>query len=166
MLDCQRLLTLSNGGLKEPAMLKIAAPFPQVGSYALLVDDLQPVEQQRAELVRIMRRPTICTRGGDVAVAFPLRTGASGSMLVDDNRLIDATPLTKAEEREMHDISRALAGRERPSRKQRELAARGEALRQRHIMSTVMEIELTKLAHIQARQQPSTGSHLPSEIAA
>ena len=31
-------------------MLKVPAPFPQVGSYALLVDTNLPASQQRAEL--------------------------------------------------------------------------------------------------------------------
>lgn len=147
-------------------MLKVPTEFPQVGSYALFVDITLPLAQQRAELVRIMRRPTICERGGDVAISFPLRTGASGSMIVPEDALIDATPLTKAEEREMHDISRALSGRDKLTNKQRVMKARGEDLRDRHIMSAVMEIELRKLARLQAKGQPSTGGHLPEGIAA
>lgn len=144
-------------------MLQVATPFPHVGSYALFIDDRLPIGEQRAELVRIMRRPTICERGGDVAVAFPLRTGASGSRLVDDARLIDGTPLTKAEERELADLQRYVAGRERPNRAK---AERCEALRNRLIMSGVMAIELAKLGRLQARSQPSVGSHLPREAAA
>lgn len=141
-------------------MLKVPAPFPQVGSYALLVDCNLPVEQQRAELVRIVRR------GAGVTVAFPLRVGASGNRIVEEVELIDATPLDKAEQRVMHDIASALAGRDKLSKKQREMKARGEALRQRHIMAGVMDIELRKLARLQARSQPSTGSNIPNEIAA
>lgn len=138
-------------------MLKVAAPFPQVGSFALLVDDLMPVEMQRAELVRIQYR-------GDarVSVAWPLRIGASGYRSVAEAELIDATPLTKGEERELADLQHYVAGRERPNKKK---AARCEALRSRLIMSGVMAIEMAKLGRLQARSQPSTGSYLPREAA-
>lgn len=139
-------------------MLKIAAPFPQVGSYALLIDDLMPVEMQRAELVRIMR-----TDVATCAIAFPLRLGATGNRNVQLDSLIDATPLTKAEERELADLQRYVAGRERPNKAK---AARCEALRTRLIMSEVMQIELKKLGRLQARSQPSTGSYIPKEHAA
>lgn len=148
-------------------MLQVASPFPHVGSYALFVDDQLPIGEQRAELVRIMRRPTICERGGDVAVAFPLRSGARGSMLVDDAKLIDGSELSKAEERELADLLRYLAGRARPDKTK---AARCEALRSRLIMSGVLRIELTKLAQAKARDARraggSIGSVLPEERAA
>lgn len=141
-------------------MLKVPAPYPQVGSYALFVDDLLATELQRAELVRLQSTPL----GKEGAlVSWPLRVGSSGSRRVPLADLIDATPLTKAEEREMHDLDRELRGRKRPDKAK---APRCEALRRRHIMSTVMEIELNKLARIQSRAQPSPGSLLPKDIAA
>lgn len=86
-------------------MLKTPTPFPHVGSFALLIDKTLPAEQQRAELVRIMRRDPGCFDGSpsklrNVAVAFPLRVGASGNRLVFAEDLIDGTPLTRAESRE------------------------------------------------------------------
>jgi hypothetical protein len=91
-------------------MLRIPAPFPEVGSYALLIDTNLPAVQQRAELVRVMRRDPA---HGQSAVAFPLRVGAFGNRVVGESELIDATPLTKDEERELADLQRHLAGRDR-----------------------------------------------------
>lgn len=148
-------------------MLKVAAPFPQVGSYGLITDPTLPVEMQRAELARILRHDgQLPDQDGEmrdvVAIALPLRVGATGNKLVALDQVIDATPLTKAEERELADLQRYVAGRERPNKKK---AARCEALRSRLIMSGVMAIELQKLGRLQARSQPSTGGYLPREAA-
>lgn len=143
-------------------MLQVATPFPHVGSYALFIDDRLPIGEQRAELVRIMRRPTICERGGDVAVAFPLRTGASGSMLVDDGQLIDGTALAKTEERELTDLLNYIRARVRPAA---DKMARAEALRRRLIYSQLLAAELAKLGRLAARGQPSTGAILPRHAA-
>lgn len=147
-------------------MLKTPAPFPHVGSYALLVDTTLPDSQQRAELVRIMRRgwygdgpvgPSPCR---NVAVAFPLRTSASGNRLVYAEDLIDGTALSKAEERELADLQRDLRQQVRP---RRDKIDRAEALRKRLIYSQLLAAELGKLARLDAKAQPSVGRFLPRE---
>ncbi|HEY8593277.1 MAG TPA: hypothetical protein VIL42_10510 [Sphingomicrobium sp.] len=129
-------------------MLRVPAPFPQVGSYALIVDEALPVSQQRAELVRVQRRDT---SSGEAAIAFPLRVGASSFRIVDEWTLIDGTPLTKDEERELADLQRHLFGRTRLSPKLKEQAARAEALKNRQVASVLLEAELRKLHAAEAR---------------
>lgn len=163
-------------------MLKTPAPFPNVGSYALLIDTTLPEEQQRAELVRIMRHGLVngyhppglagrrsatgtppSPRGLDgrsaatetppspcrnVGVAFPLRTGASGNRLVYAEDLIDGTPLSKAEERELADLQRALRQQVRPNRKK---VDRAESLRRRLVFSQLLAAELKKLRAQESR---------------
>lgn len=145
-------------------MLKVPAPFPQVGSYAMFVDSNLPRDDQRAELVRIIRRPTVCDRGGDVAIALPLRIGASGNQVVDEADLLDATPLTGAEQRELTDLLNYIRARVRPDKTK---MARAEALRSRLVMSDVMAIEQRKLAIVEGRtarrQGGSPGSLLPHD---
>lgn len=125
-------------------MLASAAPFPQVGSYALLIDMDQPAPQP-AELVRIQfRHLAHPPESGLVTVAFPLRNGADGTKRVRLTDLIDATPLTSAESREMTDLRRELAARgatvgrdgritTRTVRGRKVKAARYEALRDRAV---------------------------------
>lgn len=112
-------------------MLASAAPFPQVGSYALLIDMDQPAPQP-AELVRIQfRHLAHPPESGVVTVAFPLRNGADGTKRVRLTDLIDATPLSSAESREMTDLRRELTGQRVRGRKVK--AARYEALRDRAV---------------------------------
>lgn len=117
-------------------MLSPATPFPQVGSHALLIDEAQPIGSQRAELVRILRRYRM---GADapVTVAFPLRQGASGTKSVTVGDLIDATPLTGAEGREMVELSRQLTGMRVRGRAAKQ--ARHDALRNRAIWAPHMQ---------------------------
>jgi hypothetical protein len=143
-------------------MLRIPAPFPEVGSYALLIDTNLPAVQQRAELVRVMRRDPA---HGQAAVAFPLRVGAFGNRVVGESELIDATPLTKDEERELADLQRHLAGRDRLRGKLVAAAVRCEKLRQRAVWQMILESELARLRSLEARQQPSFGRPLPREAA-
>lgn len=96
-------------------MLTPETPFPNVGSYALLIDEDQPLGQQRAELVRIHSLRLVREGHGHpiekkATLAFPLREGASGNKTVPFAGLIDATPLTGAEAREMVDLDSELRG--------------------------------------------------------
>jgi hypothetical protein len=91
-------------------MLDAPTPFPNIGSYGLLIDEDEPAPQA-AELVRIIA----CRFDGDGAaialLSFPLREGARGNKEVPLDALIDATPLTIEEQREFHDLDRQLFGR-------------------------------------------------------
>mgnify|MGYP006952660022 CR=1 FL=1 len=167
-------------------MLHTPAPFPFAGSYALHVDTSLPEDRQRAELVRIMRYDDarVGRSAGvneasshspcrNVAVSFPLRVGATGNRLIFAEELIDGTPLTKAEERELADLQRSLAGRvgvrPRPTAKQK----RAEALRHRLIFSQLLTAELAKLRAQEGRERTGqgvprawcTGSRLPRQAA-
>ena len=135
-------------------MLNVPAPFPQVGSFALYVDPDLPIEAQRAELVRIMRRDGQPQFPG-AAVAFPLRTGATGNRLVSERQLIDPTPLTTAEERELTDLQNQLRGRARPNKAKVE---RAEALRTRQLMADLAAIEFRKLDALHARTRRRDGA--------
>ena len=140
-------------------MLKIPAPFPQVGSFALLIDMNQPAPQ-RAELVRILERTY--PQGSGATVSFPLRTGASGYNTVPLAGLIDGTPLTSEESAELDALRSHLSQQTRPNRKKIE---RAEALRRRQIYSDAMRYELAALTRLQSRSQPSIGRILPREAA-
>ena len=124
-------------------MLRTPAPFPHVGSFGLFTDPSLPIARQRAELVRILRMA-----GTMVFIAFPLRAGASGNTLVPLAEVIDATPLVRAEERELADLERDLRGRARPNPTR---ATRAAALRERAIWSLVLNAELAKLYALEAR---------------
>ena len=142
-------------------MLKVPTPFPQVGSYALMLDDVLPVEQQRAELVRIIERDPPDARqmyrDHQVAIAFPLRVGSTGHRRVAIGQLIDATELTGGEAAELQQLHRYLGTRKRPMKAKVE---RAEALQRRAVSAPIMRRELEKLARLQAKGQPSTGSML------
>jgi hypothetical protein len=106
-------------------MLTPEATYPYPGSYALLVDSDLPPEQQCEELVRIHWRRVDSEGRGFIALSFPLRDGASGNKIAPADQLIDATPLTPEEEREFHDLDRALKGRSlRTPKQKRQLALR------------------------------------------
>ena len=138
-------------------MLNVPAPFPQVGSFALLVDSTQPIEAQRAELVRILRIDGIGQRhaGASAAIAFPLRTGAGGNRTVNLAELIDPTTLTTAEERELTGLQDQLRGRARPNKAKVE---RAEALRTRQLMADLAAIEFRKLDALHARTRRRDGA--------
>jgi uncharacterized protein YgbK (DUF1537 family) len=157
------MLTLwiaSNSG-KVRRMLKVASPFPQVGSYALLVDTNLPVSQQRAELVRVMRR---IEAGGEVAVAFPLRLGACGNRIVPESELLDGTPLTKAEERELTDLQGHLAGRTHMTPALRKKDKRAHDLKARQILSHLLATEMKKLEADEARHVRRAGGSTGSPM--
>jgi hypothetical protein len=130
-------------------MLNQETSFPYVGSYALFEDRDQP--RPATELVRIIGRRN--TRDGEeTLVSFPLRDGASGNRAVPFAELIDATPLTNAEEREFHELDRLIAGRPPSdlSRSLRAKAKRRNALKARLIWSRFMA---QKLRDLRAREQ-------------
>ena len=123
-------------------MLSTPAPFPHVGSFAAFVDlDIPRAEDRRAELVRIARP----AGDGTVLVTFPLRTGSTGTRTVELSELIDCTPLSRDEERELTDLQRLFRGREPRRNKDRPAHERAEALRQRLLYSRLMVPELAKL---------------------
>lgn len=125
-------------------MLRTPAPFPHVGSFGLFTDTSLPVAQQRAELARILERGV-----NSALIALPLRLGAAGNQRVALADVIDATPLTKLEERELTDLERALRGRARPNPTK---ATRLNVLRERAIWSLVLNSELAKLHSLAARK--------------
>lgn len=175
-------------------MLSTPAPFPHVGSFALFIDTNLPATHQRAELVRIIRRgftgrPSSGAKlDAEIAIAFPNRVGASGNMVVAETDLIDATPLDKAEERELTDLLRDLRGRVSPregaavggdgrhtktkplSQSLKAKADRADALRKRQIYSVILESELAVMRAREAgetrRNRGSIGRPLPREEAA
>lgn len=139
-------------------MLSPDAPFPYVGSYALLIDSDLPKSAQRAELVRIMWRRLVPEAPGqpaheEVSVSFPLRAGACGNKLVPFAELINPTPLDDAEKRELTDLQRHLAGRVNLSPKLKVKLARVHALRQRLIWSQVAKGLLERAVALQARKR-------------
>lgn len=130
-------------------MLSPETPFPQVGSYALLIDRDRPIERQSAELVRILRRYRM---GWDapVTLAFPLREGAGGTKNGVLSDLIDATPLTSAESREMTDLRRALTGQRVRGRKTK--AERYAQLRSRAIWAPHFERLLRQARELETQR--------------
>lgn len=144
-------------------MLRTPAPFPYPGSFALLIDKELPVERQRAELARVIRIDS-----GDVtnwaSIALPLRVGASGNRVVPLGDLIDATPLTRAEDVELRALQMAVRSRVRPNKAK---LSRVEALRQRAIFSVLLASELAVMnsneARSDRRQGASPGRLVPDE---
>ncbi len=125
-------------------MLSTPATYPHVGSFALYIDADRPMP--RAELVRIMRLDAaslIPPAPYRATIAFPNRVGSSGNKTVPMTDLIDATPLSKEEERELTDGQRDLRGRGAElSRRLRAVKLRTEALRSRQLSSIILEHEL------------------------
>lgn len=146
-------------------MIKAPSPFPHVGSYALLIDVEQPVELRRAELARIFSLVEVEGTATLVNISLPLRTGASGTKVVELSDLIDGTPLSREEMRELADLDSALQGRKLRTPKLKAAHERCEALRHRLCFSQVLTAELSKLTRLQRRQQPSTGGYLPAVAA-
>lgn len=154
-------------------MLRTPAPYPHVGSFAAFIDtDIADASQRRAELVRIAGRSLELEGDGDTFrqvehafITFPLRTGSSGSRTVPLSLLIDATPLTREEERELHDIELALKGRLCRTKREREANERARALKERLLYSQLMAPELKRLDALQRRTAPSGGRILPREAA-
>lgn len=148
-------------------MLSTPAPFPHVGSFALFEDPNLIAADRRAELARIIGTRLVgegktvdseLARASIAIVAFPNRLGASGNRTVPLADLIDATPLTKAEEREMHDIQRSLTGRDRLTKKQRQKATRAAALRKRSIYAVILNAELAVMRSREAREDRRNGA--------
>lgn len=150
-------------------MLSTPAPYPHVGSYALLIDPNNPVELQRAELVRIIGRDHQPEFPGS-RIVFPNRLGSTGFRMVSEADLIDATPLTKLEERDLTDGLGDLRGRDKLSPRLKAIKARTDALRHRQIYSIILAAELAVLHAREARQGrrhgASPGRLLPRDEAA
>lgn len=114
-------------------MLRTPAPFPQVGSYALIQID------GRNHLARLQAR----TAGGDVLISLPLLADvASGNRTVSIDALIDGTPLTDFEQRELDRLTTEVAAAKRPGA---EKQARAETLRNRIIYAPILAEMLCRL---------------------
>lgn len=140
-------------------MLNAETPFPNPGSYALTLDPVSGLDAGRVELVRILRHPQAvrgtAEDGAQVLVTFPLRDGASGTRTVPFAELIDATPLTGAEGREMIDLDREL--RSKPLRDRAKKQARHDALRQRAIWASRIRLLLAEAARREAKRRGTVG---------
>ena len=140
-------------------MLAGATEYPNAGSYALLLCPAPPgtatagwgpqqEEIKGPQLVRIIRTPI--NPDGLFLVSLPLVDGASGTKAVPADELIDATPLTGAEGKEMVELARELTRkrlRDRAGKK-----ARHDALRHRAIWSPMLLSKLKELRAREARQ--------------
>lgn len=140
-------------------MLNAETPFPNVGSYALTVDPVTGLDAGQVELVRILEAPP----GGLVLVSFPLRDNAGGTKRIAPSELIDGTPLTGAEGREMIDLERELRQRGPVGKDGRATKARvrgraakqlrHDALRQRAIWAPHLRLLLVEAARREARRR-------------
>lgn len=129
-------------------MLSPATPFPHPGSYGLHEDPALAPGDRRAELVRILER------GNAVAlVAYPLREGAGGNQRVPLADIVDATPLTHEESREMTDLARSLVGRSMRTKAQRAAKARHDVLQSRNIWSGSLQRQLDTMNARQRAQR-------------
>lgn len=136
-------------------MLDGATEFPNVGSYALLLSPAPPAQHRQAgdpnqeevtgpQLVRILRfNPQLST---DAFVSLPLREGASGNRTVPFSQIVDATPLSGAEGKEMCDLGRELKGQRVRDRATKQ--ARFDALKQRAVYAPLLALQLRRLAEI------------------
>jgi hypothetical protein len=111
-------------------MIRTPAPFPQPGSYALLVDLGQ------THIVRILSR---VPDAAEAVISFPARWGASGNKTVPLADLIDGTPLTADERREMRHLFEEADALAAGGRAHRQRLAEANALRQRDIHSETLE---------------------------
>lgn len=132
-------------------MLNQPAPFPYVGSYALFEDD-----DGETHLVRIQaKRPERegATDRVFAMISFPLRDGASGNKVVAFDQLADGTPLTREEQREFHDLDRALVGRSLRTPKQKIAKARRDALKARILAEPILTRLIRQVSGKAARQR-------------
>jgi hypothetical protein len=139
-------------------LLNAETPFPNVGSYALTVDPLSGLHAAQVELVRILgvRTGSLAELGitehvVECLVSFPLRDGASGTRTVPFDKLIDATPLTGREGKEMVDLARELRGPKVRARANKKL--RHDALKQRAIWAPHLRLLLVEAARREARRR-------------
>lgn len=110
-------------------MLNTPAPFPEAGSYAVLVG-------HKTELVRIIRFNRIT---GQATIVVLGRAGASANMTLPIGALQDGTELTMAEHAELDGLARHFHSRRRiRTAGQKAKKARHDELRLRRIYSRVM----------------------------
>src|SRR5690349_15559331 len=129
------------------AMIRTPASYPFPGSFAAVIDMDLPEVDRRAELVRIVR-----TGPGTATVAFPLRPSvASGHRTIPFAELMDGTPLTPIEARELADLQRELRGRKIDNAARRRKKARADALKRRQGLSIILAAEIRKLEAAEAR---------------
>ena len=132
-------------------MLNAETPFPNPGSYALTVDPVSGLDAAQVELVRILEAPP----GGLVLVSFPLRDNAGGTKRIAASELIDATPLTGAEGKEIIDLDRELRGSRVTKRAEKRL--RHDALHSRAVWAPHMRLLLVEAARREAKRRGTVG---------
>lgn len=135
-------------------MLSTPAEFPQAGSFCLYADPLTPFDLRRLELARVVmhvvRDPALGNDEATVRISMPLRDGSSATRTVPLADLVDATPLTKAEERELTDLKRTLPGKPATSKYARQYR-RSKALEDRLCHAQLLDRERAALDRRNAR---------------
>jgi hypothetical protein len=117
-------------------MLRTPTPFPQVGSYALIELD------GRHHLARIQAR----TCDADTMISLPLLPAvASGTRKASLDDLIDGTPLSERERRELEALTIDLAGGNLTGRRRKAAEEREDALRDRLIHAPILAEMMERL---------------------
>ena len=115
-------------------MLKVASPFPQVGSYALAEID---GETLLARIIGLSGRQSDAT--AEATISLPARRYiASGNVTLPLADLIDGTPLTPEEEAELKALEATVPAGPSRSAKVKKQQARYAALRLRSINSVTL----------------------------
>lgn len=132
--------------------------FPFAGSFGLMLDPAPPVQQRQVggpgfdvegpQLVRIIRPPA--APGGLYLVSLPLRDGAGGTTAVPRESLVDGTPLSGAEGRELVDLGRELRSGAIADDDPRR--TRFAELRDRAVFSVILGARLRELDDRRGRQ--------------
>jgi len=149
-------------------MLSSPTPFPQVGSYALLpvdpVSGLAVGADHKAATTHLARIIALAPVGGlavgadrQATVSLPLVPGSSGTRSVALGELIDPTPLTAEERRELDELcTRCLAAASGGLDPMRNLSkrqrARFDELSSRAARAATLERLLAELKQYQLRQ--------------
>lgn len=126
-------------------MLSVAAPFPNPGAMALLI------EAHQAHPVRIMSNGEGRGRHREVMISLLDRAGSSGNRRVRLSDLEDPTPLSEAEKAEYRKLERELAGQARPMKGKYD---RLERLRLRALHAERMAAEERRVQRMAAAEKP------------
>jgi hypothetical protein len=113
-------------------MLSVETPFPNVGAKALLID------QHQAHPVRILQNGVGRGKRREVLVSLIGREGSSANRRVTVADLADPSPLTEAEQEELRELERQLAGKTSAPKK---VLKREEELRLRAVHHARLEEE-------------------------
>jgi hypothetical protein len=122
-------------------MLNTEAPFPQPGSFALiLVDPDDPARAAGDRVTSVQATAYVAVRilrhaGAGIVASLLAVPGASGQRTVPANLLRDATPLTPAEAAELAALDARLTGK---ARRRRADETRADALRERAELAPIL----------------------------